>query len=110
MSGIENTGALYDEKVSEPTVYQNGDNAEGEVHENVDFLHRRLGNRQIQLIAIGGSIGTVCCVNSLPPVAVANIDRLCSLVSTLVCTRAVRAPCSSHTRCTAAFLLLSTIA
>lgn len=28
------------------------------VVENADQLHRRLGNRQIQLIAIGGSIGT----------------------------------------------------
>lgn len=30
---------------------------QGHLHE-VDNLHRRLGNRQIQLIAIGGSIGT----------------------------------------------------
>lgn len=29
----------------------------GEVTENADALQRRLGNRQIQLIAIGGSIG-----------------------------------------------------
>lgn len=29
----------------------------GEVTENVDALQRRLSNRQIQLIAIGGSIG-----------------------------------------------------
>lgn len=34
------------------------DIAEGVVSENADQLHRRLGNRQIQLIAIGGSIGT----------------------------------------------------
>lgn len=31
--------------------------AEGEVSENADALQRRLSNRQIQLIAIGGSIG-----------------------------------------------------
>lgn len=31
---------------------------QGTLHENADSLHRRLNNRQIQLIAIGGSIGT----------------------------------------------------
>jgi len=31
---------------------------EGEITYNVDHLQRHLGNRQIQLIAIGGSIGT----------------------------------------------------
>lgn len=31
---------------------------EGEITYNVDSLQRHLGNRQIQLIAIGGSIGT----------------------------------------------------
>jgi len=30
----------------------------GEIHDNHDDLQRHLGNRQIQLIAIGGSIGT----------------------------------------------------
>jgi amino acid transporter len=30
---------------------------------NADNLHRRLGNRQIQLIAIGGSIGTALFVS-----------------------------------------------
>lgn len=30
----------------------------GEFTDNADGLQRRLGNRQIQLIAIGGSIGT----------------------------------------------------
>merc|ERR1711981_442955 len=57
MSDVEKASGPYNEKVSEPQAY-NGENIEGEVHENVDFLHRRLGNRQIQLIAIGGSIGT----------------------------------------------------
>ena len=32
---------------------------EGFVCENKDELQRRLGNRQIQLLAIGGSIGTM---------------------------------------------------
>jgi yeast amino acid transporter len=35
----------------------------GEVSENADNLHRKLGNRQIQLIAIGGSIGTALFVS-----------------------------------------------
>lgn len=33
------------------------DIGEGEVSDNADALQRRLDNRQIQLIAIGGSIG-----------------------------------------------------
>lgn len=37
---------------------------QGEVSDNVDNLQRRLGNRQIQLIAIGGSIGTSICIIS----------------------------------------------
>ena len=38
---------------------------EGFVAENNDGLHRRLGNRQIQLIAVGGAIGmrSVCMVH-----------------------------------------------
>jgi yeast amino acid transporter len=36
---------------------------EGEVSENSDQLQRRLGNREIQLIAIGGSIGTALFVS-----------------------------------------------
>jgi amino acid permease len=36
---------------------------DGEVAENTDNLHRRLNNRQIQLIAIGGSIGTALFVS-----------------------------------------------
>ncbi|KAM6534350.1 hypothetical protein FALCPG4_007276 [Fusarium falciforme] len=44
---------------------QTSSDAAGEVLEagNVDALHRRLGNRQIQLIAIGGSIGTGLFIN-----------------------------------------------
>ena len=33
------------------------DFGEGLISDNKDDLHRRLGNRQIQLLAIGGSIG-----------------------------------------------------
>lgn len=36
---------------------------EGFLAENVDHLQRRLNNRQIQLIAIGGSIGTALFVS-----------------------------------------------
>ena len=36
---------------------------EGILLGNADHLHRRLGNRQIQLIAIGGSIGTALFVS-----------------------------------------------
>lgn len=36
---------------------------QGEVHDNADQLQRRLDNRQIQLIAIGGSIGTALFVS-----------------------------------------------
>ena len=49
----------FDEKLTQQPTH-GSDNVEGEVLDNVDHLHRRLGNRQIQLIAIGGSIGTVC--------------------------------------------------
>ena len=40
-----------------------GDIALGLVSDNADLLQRRLGNRQIQLIAIGGSIGTALFVS-----------------------------------------------
>ncbi|KAK5113693.1 hypothetical protein LTR62_003320 [Meristemomyces frigidus] len=48
-----------------PDVYAGRDSDEIQegVHENADQLHRRLGNRQIQLIAIGGSIGTALFVS-----------------------------------------------
>lgn len=36
---------------------------EGDVYDNADQLQRHLGNRQIQLIAIGGSIGTALFVS-----------------------------------------------
>ena len=40
-----------------------GDYQHGESHDNSDDLQRHLGNRQIQLIAIGGSIGTALFVS-----------------------------------------------
>ena len=48
-------------------VQEKDDNApdvdQGLILENADLLHRKLGNRQIQLIAIGGSIGTALFVS-----------------------------------------------
>jgi amino acid transporter len=41
----------------------NDDLQQGEMHDNADDLQRHLGNRQIQLIAIGGSIGTALFVS-----------------------------------------------
>lgn len=43
--------------------FENFDVAEAEVHDNRDQLQRHLSNRQIQLIAIGGSIGTALFVS-----------------------------------------------
>jgi len=51
-----------------PQIEEDGfkaDVLEGEVSDNADGLQRHLANRQIQLIAIGGSIGTALFV-SLP--------------------------------------------
>lgn len=52
----------YERKTASPRA-SDLDNAEGEVFDNADNLQRRLGNRQIQLIAIGGSIGTALFVS-----------------------------------------------
>ncbi|ORY68191.1 histidine permease [Pseudomassariella vexata] len=48
------TPEKYDDNIHEGSV---------ETHDNVDELKRHLGNRQIQLIAIGGSIGTALFVS-----------------------------------------------
>lgn len=40
------------------TTYPSVDHDVGVAIDNVDQLHRRLNNRQIQLIAIGGAVGT----------------------------------------------------
>lgn len=53
--GDEKTApAPYDEALGDDVV---------EIHGNADALQRSLGNRQIQLIAIGGSIGTALFVS-----------------------------------------------
>ena len=58
----------YDEKPTDLSsdgpdgIYRNGTNEIGHV-DNVDQLRRHLGNRQVQLIAIGGSIGTATFVS-----------------------------------------------
>lgn len=41
----------------------NQDLQHGQISDNADSLHRRLSNRQIQLLAIGGSIGTALFVS-----------------------------------------------
>lgn len=55
----------YDEKDAVQQVPTNDNEVfeEGFVADNADHLQRRLGNRQIQLIAIGGSIGTALFVS-----------------------------------------------
>lgn len=57
-------GPADDEKTS-PAPYDEavGDDVVVEIHGNADALQRKLGNRQIQLIAIGGSIGTALFVS-----------------------------------------------
>ena len=53
-------GSSVEMSSSDPTV---NDVRNGHINDNVDQLQRRLGNRQIQLIAIGGSIGTALFVS-----------------------------------------------
>jgi amino acid permease len=57
----EKTGDTISQSPSDPFTRDSHD--EGIVHDNADHLQRRLGNRQIQLIAIGGSIGTALFVS-----------------------------------------------
>lgn len=52
---------LVEEKIADEHNVVSLDN--GEVQENSDNLHRRLGNRQIQLMSIGGAIGTALFVS-----------------------------------------------
>lgn len=53
------TGEVYEgDSDASPVDIQNG-----VISENKDDLQRRLGNRQIQLLAIGGSIGTALFVS-----------------------------------------------
>ncbi|KAI5194197.1 hypothetical protein E4T39_08742 [Aureobasidium subglaciale] len=57
----EKTGDTVSHSPSDP--FHRDSTEEGILHDNADHLQRRLGNRQIQLIAIGGSIGTALFVS-----------------------------------------------
>ncbi|KXS96400.1 hypothetical protein AC579_5425 [Pseudocercospora musae] len=59
----EKGGPFYQGKAAHDDLHAIVTTQDGEVAENTDQLHRRLGNRQIQLIAIGGSIGTALFVS-----------------------------------------------
>jgi len=52
-----------DNAAGEKYLADNGDLAAGHTTDNADGLHRLLNNRQIQLVAIGGSIGTALFVS-----------------------------------------------
>lgn len=56
---------MYEPKKSADSARDHSDSdiQHGHISENADHLQRRLGNRQIQLIAIGGSIGTALFVS-----------------------------------------------
>lgn len=56
-SRIDPTYELDDKKPQVVIAENASEISVGEVTENADALQRRLSNRQIQLIAIGGSIG-----------------------------------------------------
>jgi amino acid transporter len=56
-------GEKVGEYVSSEPFTRTESHDEGEIIENTDHLHRRLGNRQIQLMAIGGTIGTALFVS-----------------------------------------------
>ena len=56
-------GEKVDDFVSSEPITRVDSHEEGEIVENNDHLHRRLGNRQIQLMAIGGTIGTALFVS-----------------------------------------------
>lgn len=56
-------GVFNRDNEKEPTAGAGNDISEGFVSDNVDQLQRHLANRQIQLIAIGGSIGTALFVS-----------------------------------------------
>ena len=56
-------GEKVDDYVLAEPITRTDSHEEGEIVENSDHLHRRLGNRQIQLMAIGGTIGTALFVS-----------------------------------------------
>lgn len=57
-------GATESEFDVPPYAAHGADVDQGVVVENTDHLQRRLGNRQIQLIAIGGSVRAKCNTSS----------------------------------------------
>lgn len=74
---------------------------EGEITYNVDGLQRHLGNRQIQLIAIGGSIGTALFVRqACNPISQSRSwsdNAWLCIVSVVLFTKVVHLGCCSHT-------------
>ncbi|KAK7736721.1 hypothetical protein SLS53_006931 [Cytospora paraplurivora] len=67
MASVVYVNATNDEKTTTATAAPSYDETDGEgaveIRGNADALKRNLGNRQIQLIAIGGSIGTALFVS-----------------------------------------------
>jgi amino acid transporter len=63
MAEIKHIGEHYSSDEKELPVYGVGDIGNGIIVENVDDLKRRLSGRQIQMITIGGSIGTALFVS-----------------------------------------------
>lgn len=62
MSSSDHEKSKFDDVEATPWRVSDVDSGEI-VNGNIDGLHRRLANRQIQLIAIGGSIGTALFVS-----------------------------------------------
>ena len=60
MESVPDDRAIPDEK---KVPFDSADVQEGDFSDNADQLKRHLGNRQIQLIAVGGSIGTALFVS-----------------------------------------------
>lgn len=61
MEDLQNDGVSIDN--AEKTSFGNADVQEALIPDNVDSLHRTLSSRQIQMMAIGGSIGTALFVS-----------------------------------------------
>jgi len=63
MADIKSSGAGYSSDEKDAPIYDTSDETGYIIVENVDGLHRRLTGRQIQMITIGGSIGTALFVS-----------------------------------------------
>jgi len=63
MAEIKSSGAGYGSEEKYVPAYDVSDDTGDIVLDNVDGLHRRLTGRQIQMITIGGSIGTALFVS-----------------------------------------------